>query len=351
MHTHAQFKKEFKGKRILITGGTGSIGSAIVKEVLLYEPRQVRIYSRDEGKQHDLSLELGERSNVSYLIGDIRDKDRLMMAMEKVDIVFHAAAMKHVPACEINPFEAVKTNIQGTQNLIDCAFAQGVDKVVAISTDKATDPTSVMGSTKLLAERMILATYFYKGYKKTKFCCVRFGNVLGTRGSVGHVFIHQIRNGGPVTITDPHMTRFFMHIHDAVGLVLDASLFMKDREIFILKMPGSLTMGDFASAVITLYQKKNGALKRRIPLKVVGRRPGEKTHEVLLTMDECENALETKDMYIILPNVQFGAPSAKLPSYPGAKKAKVREYSSNTYTKMTPTQIIAMLSKAPELVW
>src|SRR3990167_3418436 len=159
---------EFKDKRILVTGCTGSIGSAIVKLLLPHKPKAVRVYSRDESKQFELEQELAAESRVRFLVGDIRDKERLNMAMENIDIVFHADALKHVSSCENNPFEAVKTNVQGTQNVIDCAFANNVDKVIGISTDKATDPTNVMGCTKLLAEKIMLASYFYKGEHKTK---------------------------------------------------------------------------------------------------------------------------------------------------------------------------------------
>ena len=282
---------EFKGKRILVTGGTGSIGSAIVKLLLPHKPKAVRVYSRDESKQFELEQELGAGSRVRFLVGDIRDKERLSMAMEDVDIVFHTAALKHVSSCENNPFEAVKTNVQGTQNVIDCAFANNVDKVIGISTDKATDPTNVMGCTKLLAEKIMLATYFYKGMHKTKFCFVRFGNVLGSRGSVVPLFLKQIRQGGPITVTDPNMTRFFMTINDAVNLVFKAVSLMRDREIFILKMP-SVKIRDLAKAVLESFNAAGGSAAN-VAIKTIGKKNGERMHEKLLTEEEAENALET----------------------------------------------------------
>lgn len=191
----------FKDKKIIVTGGTGSIGSEIVRRVLQYDPEVVRILSRDESKQFELEQEIGDLENVRFLIGDVRDKDRLNRAFEDVDIVFHAAAMKHVPACEYNPFEAVKTNVVGTQNVIDAALDNGVGKVIAISTDKAASPINTMGATKLLAEKQIIDANFYKGHRKTVFSCVRFGNVMGSRGSVIPLFEKQIKNGGPVTVT------------------------------------------------------------------------------------------------------------------------------------------------------
>lgn len=336
--------KEFKNKRILVTGGTGSIGSAIVKELLNYKPRQIRVYSRDETKQFELMHEIGSNFPINYLIGDVRDKERLNMAMENIDIVFHAAALKHVTACEKNPFEAVKTNVQGTQNIIDCAYANNVDKVVVISTDKATDPTNVMGCTKLLAEKLILASFLYKGTKRTKFCCVRFGNVLGSRGSVVPLFINQIKHGQAVTITDPEMTRFIMSIHQAVQLVFKSVRLMKNREIFVLKMP-AVILKELSQAVIEIFQK-NDDLKKNVPIKVIGKYRGERIHENLLTLEESKGALELEDMFIILPNLLdpgsgYEFPSGK--SYGRGKKAKIGDYSSKDVKKMPVAAIKKLL--------
>jgi len=335
-------KNEFKNKRILVTGGTGSIGSMIVKNLLPYKPKQVRVFSRDETKQFELSHALGAGARVNFLIGDIRDKERLNMAMENIDIVFHAAALKHVDACEKNPFEAVKTNVQGTQNVIDCAFANNVDKVIGISTDKATDPTSVMGCTKLLAEKIMLASYFYKGTKQTKFCFVRFGNVLGSRGSVVPLFLNQIQRGGPITVTDPNMTRFFMTISDAVDLVFKAAALMWDREIFILKMP-AVKMKDFAKALLELHQEKAPGGKA-MGIKIIGKRNGERMHEKLLTVEEAEYSLETKDMFIIVPQ-EVLALQKNQATYFGAKKAVVKEYNSKDQKKLTSQEIKKMLQR------
>jgi len=340
----SNFLNEFKGKLILVTGGTGSIGSVIVRKLLAHKPRQVRIYSRDETKQFELSHVLGQKVPVNYLIGDIRDKERLNMAMENVDIVFHTAALKHVAACERNPFEGVKTNVQGTQNVIDCANANQVDKVIMISTDKATDPTNVMGCTKLLAEKLILASYLYKGNKKTKFCCVRFGNVLGSRGSVVPLFIKQIKQGQPVTVTDPKMTRFIMSISQAVELVFKSTKLMKNHEIFVLKMP-VVTLNDLAKAVIKAYNEKNN-LKLNVPIKIIGKKCGEKIHEKLLTTDESLGAIELEDMYVILPNLLEPGAGYKFPdsnSYLKGKKATIGEYSSRNVKKMSIKAIKELL--------
>lgn len=340
-------RNEFKNKRILVTGGSGSIGSVIIKELLKYGPRQIRVFSRDETKQFELSHDLDPDAPVNFLIGDIRDKERLHMAMENIDIVFHAAALKHVVACERNPFEAVKTNVHGTQNVIDCAFASNVDKVIGISTDKAADPSNVMGCTKLLAEKIMLATHFYKGHKRTKFCFVRFGNVLGSRGSVIPLFLQQAKRGGPLTVTDPEMTRFFMSIPGAVNLIFKAASLMQNREIFILKMPVA-SIGDVARAVVEVV-KEQSAPARDIEIKVVGRKDGERPHEKLLTYEESENALETDDMFIIIPHLSlksddFGSHSPPASFYPNAKKANLGDYSSKDLPKLSVGEIKRILT-------
>lgn len=347
------YEKEFKNKRILVTGGTGSIGSVIVKELLKFKPKQIRVYSRDESKQFALMHEINApASQVNFLIGDIRDADRLNMAMENIDIVFHTAALKHVSSCEKNPFEAIKTNVQGTQNVINCAYANDVDKVVMISTDKATEPTNVMGCTKLLAEKLILSSFLYKGNKKTKFCCVRFGNVLGSRGSVVPLFIDQLKNGKPVTITDPNMTRFLMFISDAVKLVFKAVKMMKDREIFVLKMP-VVNLKDLAQAVIESYEEKFG--KGNVVLKTIGKKEGERIHERLLTVEESEVALELDDMFVILPNLLnpgYGYETLdKNFKYYKGKKAKTEDYCSKDSKKMSVAEIKKLLLSNRDLRW
>ena len=339
---HKRMTNEYKDKKILVTGGTGSIGSEIVRQLLEKDPAQIRIYARDEGKHASLMREIGTDERLRYLIGDIRDKERLMLAMEGVDIVFHAAAMKHVDICERNPFEAVKTNVGGTQNVIDCAFAHNVEKVVGISTDKAANPTNVMGTTKLLAEKLMLSSFFYKGDKRTTFSCVRFGNVLWSRGSVLPHFVEQIRRGEPITLTDPSMTRFFLSIPQAVSLVFRAASMMQEREIFVLKMPAA-RMGDIVAALEEILRKDRTILLPH-PVSIVGAKEGERTHEKLLTEEESENALETNDMYIILPNYTSGPARPQL-SYPKAKKAKYGEFTSETTKLLSIPEIRDMLSE------
>lgn len=294
-----QLLRTFRGKRILVTGGTGSIGSSIVRQLLQFQPLQLRIYSRDESKHFLLQQEL-ERTfpgvDIRYLIGDIRDLDRLNRAMGQIDICFHAAALKHVPYCEYNSFEAIKTNVLGTQNVVDSALANNIDKLITISSDKAVDPNTVMGTTKLLAERIMMGAQHYLGERRTKFSVVRFGNVLKSRGSVVPTWIDQIKNGGPVTVTDKRMERFFMEIDDAVRLVLHAAHNMYGQEIFVLKMP-KRNIYDFAREVIAKHG--NG---KKIEIKITGARQREKLQEQLFTLEEQKTMLEKKSFYIIFPD-------------------------------------------------
>lgn len=290
--------KTFKNKKILVTGGTGSIGSEIVRQLLQYEPAQIRIFSRDEGKHFFFQQELEKISykiDIRSLIGDVRDKERLNRAMGNIDIVFHAAAMKHVPFCEYNPFEAVKTNVQGTQNVIDMALKHNVEKMVAISSDKAVYPSSIMGITKLLMERIIINANYYLGESVTKFSVVRFGNVINSRGSVIPLWIDQIQKGGPVTITDKKMKRFFMTIPDAVKLVFIATANMKGREIFVLKMK-ERSIYELAKEVIA--EHGHG---KKIAIKITGAREREKITEKLFTDEEKKLMIDKKSYYVVYP--------------------------------------------------
>jgi FlaA1/EpsC-like NDP-sugar epimerase len=285
----------FTDKTILVTGGTGSIGSEIVRQLLQTAAAQIRIYSRDEHKQYELRQEFGDDERLRYLIGDVRDKDRLDFAFRGVDICFHAAALKHVPACEYNPFEAVKTNVVGTQNVIDVSIKHNIEKVVAVSSDKAVNPESVLGASKLMMERLIIAANNTTGPSRTVFASVRFGNVLHSRGSVIHLWRRQIAAGGPLTVTHKDATRYFMEIADAVKLIFDASALMQGGEIFVLKMK-QRPIVEFAEETI-----KQHAQGRKIDIVYIGLRPGEKLTEDLLTEEEMRHARESDGMYIILP--------------------------------------------------
>ena len=299
-------KNLFKGKTILVTGGTGSIGLEIVRQLLKYNPKVVRIFARHEDRHYTAMHDLGlDNNSVRFIVGDIRDRDRLKMAMEGVDVVFHAAALKHVPICEYNPFEAVKTNIIGTQNVIEVARESNVKHVIGISTDKVAEPQSVLGVSKLMAEKLFLATFYYKGDKDTKFSCVRFGNVLGSRGSILPLFKKQIFDNGEITVTDPEMTRFIMTIPQAVNLVLNSASLSRGQEIFVLKMP-SVKIGELARAAIEYYAPLAGKKPSQIKIKYIGKRDSEKQHEKLLASHELGHVLDTGSMYILTPHEKIG---------------------------------------------
>lgn len=287
-----------RGKKILVTGGTGSIGSEIVRQLLPHEPQVVRVFSRDETKQMYLAQELSSFADVRYLIGDVRDKERLHRAAEDIDVIIHAAAMKHVPACEYNPFEAVKTNVLGVQNALDAALAVEAEQFVFISTDKVVNPVNAMGATKLLGERLVAAAHQYRGHRRTRFTAVRFGNVLGSRGSVIPLFKAQIAAGGPVTITHPGATRFIMSIDQAVRLTLEAMTRSTGGELFILKMP-VINIADLAQVLMEEYGPRVGRHPDSIPVEEIGLRPGEKLFEELLTEIEAQRALENGDLFMI----------------------------------------------------
>ncbi len=327
----------FYNKSILVTGGTGSIGSEIVRNVLQHKPRVVRIFSNDEDGQFKLEQELQNYDNLRFLIGDIRDRERLKRATEDIDFVFHAAALKHVPLCEYNPFEAVKTNVVGTQNVIEAAMDEEIDKLITISTDKAVNPISVMGATKLLEERLTISANYYKGDRKTAFSCVRFGNVLDSRGSVIPLFEEQIKKGAPVTITDPNMTRFIMSIPKAVELVFKAAEMAQGGEVFIFKMP-AVRVGDLAEVMIEKLALVYGYAPKDIVISITGKRPGEKQNEKLMTREESEKARETEDMFIVLPDEGTA-------DYPRAKRLPMaRSYSSKDEKLLTKQELRALLA-------
>jgi FlaA1/EpsC-like NDP-sugar epimerase len=289
----------FKNKDILVTGGCGSVGSALVKSLLRYDVKRVRSFDINETGQFNLQEET-KNNKLRILIGDIRDKRRLEWAMKGVDIVFHAAALKHVPLCEYNPFEAVSTNVYGTQNLIEVARDEQVDKFLAISTDKAVNPINTMGATKLLSEKLVMNASL--GDVKTLFSCVRFGNVINSSGSVIPIFSKQISQGGPVTITSNEMTRFFMSNQESVNLIFKAAYKMKGREILILKMK-SLRVVDLAEIMIEELAPKYGYKPSDIKINIVGTRPGEKLYESLMTEEEARHVEDQDDMFVLRPGV------------------------------------------------
>ena len=276
---------------VLITGGTGSFGRKLV-EILLAEqsPRKLIVFSRDELKQHEMRQQFPDTgdSPMRYFLGDVRDRERLYRAFHGVDVVVHAAALKQVPACEYNPFEAILTNVMGAKNVIDAAIDCGVQRVMAISTDKAVNPINLYGATKLCAEKLFVDGNQYVGDRPTRFSCARYGNVVASRGSVIPIFLAQ-RQNGRVTITDPQMTRFWITLAQGVRFVLRSIEEMHGGEIFVPKIP-SMNIVELSRAVAPGCE-----------IEVIGIRPGEKTHEVLVSEDEARSALEFDDKFVILP--------------------------------------------------
>jgi len=281
----------FNDATILVTGGTGSFGHAFVREVLdHHEPRKIIIYSRDEMKQWDMASLIGQDPRVRFFIGDVRDKERLYRAMEGVDYVVHAAAMKIVPSAEYNPFECIKTNIDGAMNVIDAAIDRKVKRVVALSTDKASSPANLYGATKLASDKLFVAGNSYSGFGGTRFAVVRYGNVMGSRGSV-IPFFSQLAHSGVLPITDLRMTRFMISLEQSVGAVWKAFNDMVGGEIFIRKIP-SMRIGDIAQAVAPAARHD-----------IVGIRPGEKLHEQMISAEDSYNTYEYSDYYKILPAI------------------------------------------------
>jgi len=278
-------------KVVLVTGGTGSFGKKFIRMMLdEYQPEKVIVFSRDELKQHEMRTSGYDHPSLRYFIGDVRDLARLKRAMNGVDIVVHAAALKQVPACEYNPMEAIKTNILGSSNVIEAALDAGVEKVLALSTDKAVNPVNLYGTTKLAAEKLFVQSNAYAGGMVTRFSCVRYGNVVGSRGSVIPIFIKQ-RQNGKLTITDERMTRFWLTLEQGVRFVIKAVEQMCGGEVFVPKIPSTL-ITDLAKAIAPGSE-----------IDVVGIRPGEKLHEVLINEDEARSTVELEDMFVVQPAV------------------------------------------------
>jgi len=280
---------DWTNKTVLVTGGTGSFGRKFI-EVMMneYHPEKVIVYSRDELKQHEMRTAGFEHPNLRYFIGDVRDLTRLRRAFNGVDVVVHAAALKQVPACEYNPMEAVKTNILGSSNVVDAALDAGVKKVLALSTDKAVNPVNLYGATKLAAEKLMIQSNAYAGGMTSRFSCVRYGNVIGSRGSVVPLFLQQ-RGTGEVTLTDDRMSRFWISLEQGVRFVVRCIEEMQGGEVFVPKIP-SMKMTDLAQAIAPEAAIRN-----------IGIRPGEKLHEVLISEDEARTTIELEDMYVVQP--------------------------------------------------
>lgn len=283
----------FSEKTLLITGGTGSFGNAVLRRFLHTDVKEIRVFSRDEKKQEDMRIDLGSEK-VRFYIGDVRNYDSIYQALDGVDFVFHAAALKQVPSCEFYPMEAVRTNIIGTENVLNAALARSVKKVITLSTDKAVYPINAMGISKAMMEKLMVAKARMAGLGATVFSGTRYGNVMASRGSVIPLFIKQIREGKPLTVTDPNMTRFLMSLDDAVDLVIYAFNNARQGDIFVQKAPAS-TIKDLAQAVRELFNAEN-------EIRVIGTRHGEKLYETLLTREELVKAEDMGEYYRILPD-------------------------------------------------
>ena len=310
-----------KDKLILITGGTGSIGEQLVQTVLeKYSPKRIRIYSRDETKQFNLLKKFENyKDKIRLFIGDIRDKDRLLRAMKDVEIVFHLAAMKHVTACEYNPFEAIKTNIIGIQNLIEVSLENNIERFIFTSTDKAATPCNTMGVTKLMGEKLVTTANYYKGNVRTIFHSVRFGNVLGSRGSLIPLIEQQIINDRPIVITHREMTRYIMGVKAAINLILSTLEIAQGGEVFVSKMH-TIKVIDLIEVLVEYFAEKHNKIKENITIDEIGMFVGEKLYEELFSIEESERTYEMKGMYLILPQLTEVSRKIDIEKIPNLKK-------------------------------
>ena len=326
----------FTGKTLLITGGTGSFGNAVLNRFLRTDIGEIRVFSRDEKKQDDMRHEFQAKmpdvaEKIKFYIGDVRDLQSVKNAMHGVDYIFHAAALKQVPSCEFFPIEAVKTNVIGTENVLTAAIEEGVKTVICLSTDKAAYPVNAMGTSKAMMEKVIVAKSRTISPDKTKICCTRYGNVMCSRGSVIPLWIDQIRNGNPITLTDPRMTRFIMSLEEAVDLVLFAFEHGTSGDILVQKAP-ACTIQTQAEAVCELFGGK------KEDIKVIGIRHGEKMYETLLTNEECANAIDMGNFYRV-PCDKRGLNYDKYFNQGDAERNTLTEFNSNNTELLTVEQV------------
>lgn len=322
------------GKKILITGGTGSFGNAVLKDILKKNVKEVRIFSRDEKKQNDMR-ELLNDDRIKFMLGDVRDQSSVKRAVDGVNYIFHAAALKQVPSCEFYPSEAVKTNVLGTENVLDAAIDMGVERVICLSTDKAVYPINAMGMSKALMEKIAIAKA--RQSEKTLICVTRYGNVMGSRGSVIPLFVDQISNNKPLSLTDPNMTRFMMSLDDAVQLVMFAFKHAKGGDIFVQKAPAT-TIQILATAIKDIMKKPN------YPVKLIGTRHGEKLYEVLLSKEERMAAIDLGEYF----RVEVDDRDLNYSSYfekGNIEISRAEEYTSHNTERLTLAKMKELLKK------
>jgi UDP-N-acetylglucosamine 4,6-dehydratase/5-epimerase len=325
----------FKDKKLMITGGTGSFGNKVLKRFLPTDVGEIRIFSRDEKKQEDMRIELNN-PKLKFYIGDVRDYDSIYQAMKGVNYVFHAAALKQVPSCEFYPFEAVRTNVIGAENVMTSAIANKVDKVVLLSTDKAVYPINAMGLSKALMEKFMVAKARMQRESETVLCATRYGNVMASRGSVIPLFISQLKDGKELTVTDPNMTRFLMSLDDSVDLVLHAYEHGRQGEIFVQKAPAS-TIGDLAQALKELLKLDN-------PVRIIGTRHGEKLYESLVSREEMSR-VEDLDDYYCIPADNRDLNYAKYFSDGEERISVLDDYTSHNTVRLNVEQVKELLLK------
>lgn len=325
----------FKEKVLLITGGTGSFGNAVLKRFLATDVREIRIFSRDEKKQEEMRIAMNN-PKLKFYIGDVRDYDSTYQAMKGVDYVFHAAALKQVPSCEFYPMEAVRTNVLGTENVMNAATANGVKRVVVLSTDKAVYPINAMGISKAMAEKLMVAKARTQLAGETVLCATRYGNVMASRGSVIPLFVSQLKEGKPLTVTDPNMTRFLMSLEDSVDLVLYAFEHGRQGDIFVQKAPAS-TVADLAQALKVLFKKDN-------TVRVIGTRHGEKLYESLISREEMAKA-EDRGGYYRIPADNRDLNYAQYFSEGEESISSLDDYTSHNTERLNVEQVKALLLK------
>ncbi len=330
-------KDFYKGKKILITGAAGTVGRELVKQLHSFDPAELRLMDNNETEMFFLMEEYGSK-NVFCFLGDIRDRDKLEKLAKDIDIIIHCAALKHVYLSEYNPFDVVQTNIIGVENIMRAAAACNVKHLLFTSSDKAVNPTNVMGTSKLMGERLITAANAVRNENKTILSSTRFGNVLGSRGSVVPLFMKQIKDGGPVTITDNRMTRFVMTIEEAARLVLQSVLISKGGEVFVTKMP-VVKIPDLAEVMIKLLAPKYGHKPSDIKTVEIGAKAGEKLYEELMTDQEVHRSLELKDMFVVMPTFTFIFQSIQY-EYPDTISTKLKQsYISENEPALTKDEI------------